>query len=207
MSERFDIYDEALTHIGTKSRAAVHRDGDWHQVFHCWVVGRDAQGEFVILQKRGPAQDAYPGKVDISAAGHLVAGETVVDGVRELHEELGLRVNFDELRSLGRRVGIARADGLIDRQICHVFLYRCDQPLRDYTFAADEIDGLLKLRLDDGLRLLSGEVASVPAAALGLGVDEVTLTRADFIESIDNYVFKALLLAKRYLQGETLLYV
>ncbi len=207
MSERFDIYDEALNHIGVKSRAAVHRDGDWHQVFHCWVVGRDAEGEFVILQKRGPAQDAYPGKVDISAAGHLVAGETVQDGLRELHEELGLRANFDELLSLGRRVGIARADGLIDRQICHVFLYRCDQPLQNYSYASDEIDGLLKLRLADGLRLLAGEVDCVPAAALGLGADEISLTRADFIESIDNYVFKALLLAKRYFHGETLLHI
>lgn len=207
MNELFDIYDEALNHIGIKARAAVHRDGDWHQVFHCWVVGRDAQGEFVILQKRGPAQDAYPGKVDISAAGHLVAGETVQDGLRELREELGLRVNFDELLSLGRRVGIARADGLIDRQICHVFLYECNQPLQAYTFAADEIDGLLKLRLTDGLRLLAGEVDCVKAGALGLGADEITLTRADFIESIDNYVFKALSLARRYFHGETLLHI
>lgn len=207
MSELFDIYDEALNHIGVKARAAVHRDGDWHQVFHCWVVGRDAEGEFVLLQKRGPAQDAYPGKVDISAAGHLVAGETVPDGVRELHEELGLRANFDELLSLGRRVGIARADGLIDRQICHVFLYRCDQPLADYVYDRDEIDGLLKLRLADGLRLLAGEVDCATAAAFGLGTDEVPLTRADFIESIDNYVLKALILAKRYFHGETLLHI
>ncbi|MCY4466591.1 MAG: NUDIX domain-containing protein [Chloroflexi bacterium] len=207
MSERFDIYDEALKHIGIKARAAVHRDGDWHQVFHCWVVGRDAEGEFVILQKRGPAQDAYPGKVDISAAGHLVAGETVEDGVRELHEELGLRANFSELLSLGRRVGIARGDGIIDRQICHVFLHRCDQPLAAYQYAEAEIDGLLKLRLADGLRLMAGEVDCVTAAALGLGADKITLTRADFIKSIDNYVFKALLLAKRYFHGETLLHI
>ncbi len=207
MSEVFDIYDEALNHIGIKPRAAVHRDGDWHQVFHCWVVGRDAQGEFVILQKRGPAQDAYPGKVDISAAGHLVAGETVRDGLRELHEELGLRVNFDDLLSLGRRVGIARGERLIDRQICHVFLYECNQPLRDYTYSRAEIDGLLKLRLADGLRLLAGEVASVTAAAHGLGADEITLRRGDFIESIDNYVYKALILAKRYFAGETLLQI
>lgn len=207
MSEYFDIYDEASNHIGIKPRAAVHRDGDWHQVFHCWVVGCDAAGEFVILQKRGPAQDAYPGKVDISAAGHLVAGETVRDGLRELHEELGLRADFDELVSLGKRVGIARDDGLIDRQICHVFLYQCDQPLQDYSFAADEIDGLLKLRLADGLRLFAGEVDCVTAEALGLGADEITLTRADFIANIDNYVLKALILAQRYFHGETLLQI
>ena len=207
MSEHFDIYDEALNHIGVKPRAAVHRDGDWHQVFHCWVVGRDAEGEFVILQKRGPAQDAYPGKLDISAAGHLVAGETVRDGLRELHEELGLRVDFEDLIALGRRVGIAREHGLLDRQICHVFLYECSQLLPDYIYAATEIDGLLKLRLADGLRLLAGEVDCVTAEAHGLGAEAIIITRDDFIDSIDNYVYKALLVAKRYFAGETQLQI
>ncbi len=203
MSERFDIFDEALNHIGVKTRHQVHRDGDWHQVFHCWVVGRDDDGEFVILQKRGPAQDTFPGKVDISAAGHLAAGETARDGIREIEEELGLRIAFEDLLSLGRRVGISKADGIIDRQICHVFLYRCDQPLSDYTYARDEIDGLLKLPLAAGLRLFVGEIDCLRAAAIGLDADEIKLTRGDFINSIDDYVFKALILAKRYFAGET----
>ena len=203
MSERFDIYDEALNHIGVKTRDQVHRAGDWHQVFHCWVVGRDDDGEFVVLQKRGPAQDSFPGKVDVSAAGHLAAGETVRDGVREIEEELGLRVAFDDLISLGRRVGIHKTDGLIDRQIYHVFLYRCDQPLCDYTYARDEVDGLLRLPLAAGLRLFAGELESLSAEAIGLDEDNIKLTRGDFIDSIDDYVFKALILAQRYFAGET----
>ena len=207
MSELFDIFDEALNHIGVKARNAVHRDGDWHQVFHCWVVGRDDGGDFIILQKRGPAQDTHPGKVDISAAGHLAAGETARDGVREIEEELGLRVDFADLVSLGRRVGIYKADGIIDRQFCHVYLYRCDQPLSAYRYAQDEIDGLLRLPLADGLRLLAGEIDCARAAAIGLGEDEICLRRSDFIESIDNYVFKALILARRYFDGERHLYI
>ena len=203
MTEHFDIYDEALNHIGVKTRDQVHRDGDWHQVFHCWVVGRDETGDFVILQKRGPAQDAFPGKVDVSAAGHLSAGESVRDGVREIEEELGLRVAFEDLLPLGRRVGIHKTDGLIDCQIYHVFLYRCDQPLHDYVYARDEIDGLLKLPLTAGIRLFAGEIESLSAEAIGLDADNIKLTRGDFIDSIDDYVFKALILAKRYFAGET----
>ena len=207
MSERFDIYDEALKHIGVKERAAVHRDGDWHQVFHCWVIGCAEEGEpFVILQKRANDRD-YPGKIDISAAGHLEAGESVADGVREIREELGLDINFADLIPLGRRVGIAKDGDFIDRQICHVFFLRCDQPLCDYRYPGGEVAGLLKLDIQAGLRLLSGEADMIQAEATGLGAAAISVGRGDFISSIDNYNLKALLLAQRYFAGQRQLWI
>ncbi len=207
MSELFDIYDEALNHIGVKPRAAVHRDGDWHQVFHCWVIGREANGDpFVVLQKRRDYLD-YPNRIDISAAGHLMAGESARDGTREIEEELGLRVTFDELIPLGRRLGIHRSGEFVDCQICHVFLFECDQPLEDYEYQCDEIAGLVRLRIDDGLCLLSGNVPRVLVPAVGLDAPEIALSRDDFIPSIDNYVVKILLLAKRYFAGEKELWI
>ncbi|MCY3779866.1 MAG: NUDIX domain-containing protein [Chloroflexi bacterium] len=207
MSELFDVFDEGLNHIGVKPRDAVHRDGDWHQVFHCWVIGRDPDGDvFVILQKRAQGKD-YPGKVDISAAGHLEAGETVRDGVREIEEELGLAVAFDDLIPLGKRIGVTRIGDFVDCQICHVYFYECDQPLDVYRYPRDEITGLLKLKLDDGLLLLSGEAEHVSACAVGLGASEIEIRRCDFIPSIDNYSLKALILAQRYFAGEKHLWI
>ncbi|MBZ0275880.1 MAG: NUDIX domain-containing protein, partial [Anaerolineae bacterium] len=96
MTEILDIYDEQLNKIGTKERGAIHRDGDWHKVFHCWVAYRDESGrDFVVLQRRGPDTEVFPNLLDISAAGHYQAGETVRDGVREVREELGITVQFD----------------------------------------------------------------------------------------------------------------
>ena len=175
MSELFDIYDEALNHIGVKRRDLVHRDGDWHQVFHCWVIGREANGDgYLVLQKRRDHLD-YPDKIDISAAGHLAAGETVRDGLRELEEELGLQVEFADLIPLGRRVGIHKTGDFVDCQICHVFFYRCDRSLEEYNYRREEIAGLLKLRIDEAFQLISGEVDSVAAAAVGLATARVTV--------------------------------
>ena len=208
LNEAFDIYDESLRHIGVKSREAVHRDGDWHQVFHCWVIGREADGvQYVILQIRKDDKDMYPGKVDISAAGHLEAGESVADGRREIEEELGLRVNFERLVPLGRRLGIARYRDLIDCQICHVFLYECDLALQDYNYGKAEISGLLKLPIDVGVRLLAGELDNVTVEAVGLGANRITICADDFIASVDRYALKALLLARRYFAGEKHLYI
>ena len=158
MSEYFDIFDEDQRHIGVKARDAVHRDGDWHQVFHCWVIGRDCDDSpFVLLQKRADDKQMYAGKMDLSAAGHLEAGESVRDGVRELEEELGLRVEFEDLIPIGRRVDVKKSHSLVDYQICHVFFYECDRKLRDYVYQADEIAGLLKLPIAEGLRLFAGQ--------------------------------------------------
>ena len=53
MTELLDIYDENGNHLGIKERRAVHLDGDWHRVFHCWVVYRDQDGVgHVVAQKR-----------------------------------------------------------------------------------------------------------------------------------------------------------
>ena len=202
MSESFDIFDESLRHIGVKSRADVHRQGHWHQVFHCWVVGEDAGGAFLVLQKRSPDKDMYPGKIDISAAGHLTAGETVADGLRELEEELGLRADFADLIPLGRRLGVNAFNGQLDYQICHVFLYRCDRPLAAYSYQKDEISGLVKLPIAAGLRLFSGQVDCLRVEAFGLGAESIVISREDFIDSVDQYTRKLLLLARRYFAGE-----
>ena len=208
MTELFDIYDENLRHIGVKARAAVHRDGDWHQVFHCWLIGRDPNGEtFMILQKRAADKDLYPNKLDISAAGHLEAGETVREGIRELEEELGLRVAYDDLIPVGRRVGIKKYKHLVDRQICSVFLYHCDQGLESYAYQKEEIQGLVKLPIDAGLRLFSGEADRAVVEAVGLEAAQLAISAADFIDTIDCYVFKALILAQRYFGGEKHLWI
>ena len=203
MTELFDIYDEDLNHLGVKPRDEVHRDGDWHQVFHCWVIGRDSSDNpFVILQKRAPDKDIFPDKLDISAAGHLEAGETVEDGVRELQEELGLTVEFDELIPLGRRVSTKMYKGLIDCQISNVFLFVCNKPLEDYVYQTEEVSGLVQVSIDDGIRLFSGEAESVVVNAVGFEENEIEITLNDFIITIDNYAYKIMVLAQRYFAGE-----
>jgi isopentenyldiphosphate isomerase len=208
MPELFDIYDENLKHIGVKPRSEVHRDGDWHKVFHCWVIYRDENAQdWMIIQKRAADKDTYPNLLDVSAAGHYEAGETVQDGLRELEEELGLKARFDDLIFVGRRVGIAKDDKIIDRQIAEVFLYICDQPLADYRYQKEELAGLVAINIDDGIKLFSGEVDSINVPAVGLGQDTINISTDDFVQTKDNYFFKAMILARRCLAGEKYLLI
>jgi isopentenyldiphosphate isomerase len=203
MTELLDIYDENLTWLGTKERDAVHRDGDWHRVFQCWVIYRDREGrDWIVLQRRGADKDFYPNLLNVTAAGHYTAGETMRDGVREVREELGIDVEYEDLIPLGRRVGIARQGNLVDHEIADVFFYICDKPLREYNYQREEVDGLVAFDINKGLAMYAGERESIQAQAVGYGQDVITITPADFVPTNDNCMVKVLVLAKRCLNGE-----
>lgn len=55
------------------------------------ILVYNPQGK-LYLQKRGANKSLYPGRFDLSATGHVQAGESRLDAAaRELHEELDLR--------------------------------------------------------------------------------------------------------------------
>lgn len=199
--ERLDIYDEAGVHLGSEARSEVHRLGLWHQTFHCWIYRKDGEQIDLLFQKRHPQKDTCPNLLDITSAGHLLAGEIPEDGVRELEEELGLSVAFSALTSLGTIRDVTSAPGIMDKEICHVFLFECDQPLSAYTLQEEEVVGLLWVKLDEVEKLFKKEIPRVSASGFllkaGEGVRdcELQLREADFVPHEAHYyqqVFDAL---------------
>src|ERR1700730_13316269 len=78
-----------------KPKALIHRDGDWHRAAHIWIATNDGR---ILLQRLSLQKENHPGLWDVSAAGHVSSGESVVDSaVREAEEELGLRIDPSEL--------------------------------------------------------------------------------------------------------------
>jgi len=183
--ELLDVFDERGWHRGVKPRAAVHRDGDWHTAFHLWVVSADG----VLLQRRAADKASWPGFLDASAAGHLIAGEAIRDGLREADEELGAAYAFDDLESLGvHRVDEVEQSGLVNRELQHVFAIRDDRPLARWTgFDRVELDGLV-LVTHDGFAALANALREgdddvrVPGRAWdGTGVTDVEVAPAEVV--------------------------
>jgi hypothetical protein len=147
--ELLDVFDERGWHAGVKSRAAVHRDGDWHLAFHLWVVSSAG----VLLQRRSQAKASWPGRLDATAAGHLLAGEAVRDGLREAEEELGVAYAFESLAPLG----VHRVEEAGNRELQHVFGVRDERPLDAWTgFDREEVDGLVLVGHGAFARLAAG---------------------------------------------------
>ncbi len=52
MTEWLTIFDTEKNILGKKLRDEVHRDGDWHETFHCWFVEKDEEDMFLYFQLR-----------------------------------------------------------------------------------------------------------------------------------------------------------
>ncbi|WP_107840072.1 NUDIX hydrolase [Metasolibacillus meyeri] len=103
-SELLKVFDRNGAHIGTATRAEVHSKGLWHETFHCWFVSKEKNNYFLHFQLRSAEKRDYPNLLDISAAGHINAAESVVDGIREVYEELGVDVAIEDLIYIGTLV-------------------------------------------------------------------------------------------------------
>ena len=97
-SSSFDPYVDRPVLAGRTHalRSEVRRDGLWVSTVHVWLV--DPSNSTVLLQKRSEEKDTFPGRWDISAAGHVGCRTTVVEAARaELAEELGVEITADRL--------------------------------------------------------------------------------------------------------------
>jgi isopentenyldiphosphate isomerase len=158
-TELLEVFDRSGTPTGrAKPRAAIHVDGDWHVAFHCWILRRD--GREVLLQRRSLLKDSFAGCWDAAAAGHWRFGETPAEAAREIAEELGIDVEFDQLLYRGR-VRSARhlPNGLIDRELHQVYLLCDDRPLHAYRPDPAEVIGLAAFEVSDIVGLASGRLA------------------------------------------------
>lgn len=211
MSEMIDVFDGNHKYVGQEERLSVHKKGMWHQTFHCWIVGERSTERFVVLQLRALKKKNYPNMLDITAAGHLEAGELPEDGIRELEEELGVKVTSKSLRYLGIKHDIAdEPGGIQNREFAHVYLLRDDRTLAEYHLQEDEVSGLVSLPLSQGLRLFSGEIDSIQCDAIRVeGGQTVNFKRivkvTDLIPRVDSYYLKVLIMAELFLNGASYL--
>ena len=128
--EIFDVVNERDEVVAQKPRSEVHRLGLLHRAVHVLVF--NSRGE-IFLQKRSMSKDKSPGLGDSSASGHVDSGEGYdACAVRELNEEIGLRLNAPPLRLFKTGAGPQT-----DQEF--VWVYRCEAE-GPFALNPDEIE-------------------------------------------------------------------
>lgn len=123
-----------------KAKSDVHRDGEWHRSVHVWILTTDGR---LLLQKRSAQKENHGGLWDVSAAGHVSAGETALEtAIRETEEEIGLRLESSELQPVGitRESHVLNGGTYLDNEVHEVFLVKRDVDLSSLTLQHGEVD-------------------------------------------------------------------
>ncbi|MEX0935208.1 MAG: NUDIX domain-containing protein [Candidatus Paceibacterota bacterium] len=137
--EYIDVLDENGNPTGEqKTKSQIHIDGDWHRASHVWVVN-DNQ---VLLQRRAKDIDSSPDMYDISAAGHVSAGETALKtALRETQEELGIDLSEDDLIHIGtvKQQAVKNDGTYINNEHNDIYIIKKDISIDDISVQKEEV--------------------------------------------------------------------
>lgn len=209
--EHFDVVDAQGNPTGeSKRRSDVHRDGDWHRAFHCWVCTTSLDATpAVLFQRRSLNKDTHPDLLDVAVGGHYRSGEGFDEVVREIEEELGIVPPLDELVPIGCRRTVSQGVSWLDREIQDVYVYRLNVPVERLLPAHEEITALDLVRLDDLESLYARRLSQIKSWRYPVRPDntleavrEANLSLSDFIPIEDDYFLLGSRAAARVLQGE-----
>ena len=128
MAEEFiDVLDENGKKTGVrKTRTEVHAKGLWHGAVHVWIY--NSKGE-ILLQRRSMQKDSWPGRWDISVAGHISAGETPERAaLKEVSEEIGVKLSAKDLKQVMiRKSSSLPKAGFFNNEFDYVYLCEMDK--------------------------------------------------------------------------------
>ena len=183
----------------------MHRDGDWHRSFHCWVVhGGPSGNPSVLLQRRSASKDTWANLWDVSVAGHYSAGEGIEGGLREIREELGLDVAAADLVHVGwRREEVHHDNGIIEREVQDIVFLHREVDLLALRPDPREVTAVVSIPARELLRLTNGRLTSFTARGVVVGesgrvtAESFVLGPLDLVGRSGGYYAKAARFAAR----------
>lgn len=95
--ELWDVYDRYRNKTDkTMVRGADYEKDAYHIVIHVCVFGTDGR---MLIQQRQPFKAGWPNLWDVTVGGSAIVGETPEEAaMRELDEELGLKIDLTDVR-------------------------------------------------------------------------------------------------------------
>ena len=206
--ELIDIFDENMNLLGTAMKSQAHREGLWHKTFHCWLVQKLENGKVMLwLQLRNPDKDIFPNKFDISAAGHIKAGEEVKDGYREVKEELGLNFSKDEIVKLFTSKEIYESGSIKNHEFQMVYVAMVSGSPYKAVLQPEEVAGLYEVDIDEFAKLITDKVNNVEIKGVKRNSDSTytmeyrKIVKDDIAPHSRHYYDKALEMIKRFVEN------
>ena len=142
MSEFFDVLNEHGEFTDeVVSREECHEKGLWHKAAVVFVVSKD--NKRILLQQRSANKKLWPNLWDVTAGGHVLAGEFGYQAViRETKEELNIDLTKDDLEFIGASSSENKEKGIINRHFNEFYIVHSDVEIADITLQEEEVQDI-----------------------------------------------------------------
>ena len=143
MEEIFDIYTREGKYLGAKEKSICHglNPGFYHKPVWIWII--NSNGE-ILVQKRSSCKKNYPDKWDMPSAGHVKAGESIIDGaIRETFEELGIKTKKSDYKFICEYI----SDDTYE--LAQVYLLKLDLNINEFNLEEKEVSEVKWLDYND----------------------------------------------------------
>ena len=143
MDEFIDIVTKDGEPTGrTALKSEAHKNGWYHNTIHLWLY--TSKGE-ILLQQRSRKKAIHPLLWDVSAAGHIDAGETFIEAaLRETKEEIGLQLNTEDLTKIGVKLHESSYDdgAIRDNEFHQIYIAELKLDLEHLIPQENEVEAL-----------------------------------------------------------------
>ncbi len=149
MDEWIDILDLQGNYTGQRAlKSEAHKKGLYHPTVHVWFHTKDG---LILLQQRAKNKDTYPLRWDVSVAGHVGAGEQIIEtALREVEEEIGLNISKEDLVPLGTFKSVQTpAKDIIDCEFHHTFICSLGVDIKELKKQKSEVAGLKLITINE----------------------------------------------------------
>jgi len=123
------------------SRNECHEKGLWHKAVVVFVVSND--NKRVLLQQRSALKKLWPNLWDITAGGHVLAGELGHQAVlRETKEELGIKLKSGDLEFIGATTSENIKGDIINRHYNEYYIAHEDIDTKTLSLQEEEVQAI-----------------------------------------------------------------
>jgi len=116
----------------------------------------------VLLQKRGEMKDIHPGKREMSATGHIGAGEApIISAIRESEEETGIVFKKEDLTFIKTHKQNFVFNGLTNREFIYQYIAIVEQDVRLHI-TEDAVSSLKRFSREERKEIQSQKGKIIP---------------------------------------------
>ncbi len=156
MVERFDVLNERGDYTGrTETREECHRNGLWHRAVAIFIINSNNQ---VLLQRRSKTKKMWPNMWDVTAGGHVDAGEFGFETViRETKEELGIELDNNNITFIGSAISSHTKNDILDNHFNEYYIVNKDIDITKLSLDPEEVSEVKWINKDEILDRINNE--------------------------------------------------